>query len=89
MLAGLLHFYIASAVKISYKTLLPHFPPHLTVQCSGSVNASCAGGACNYNASWVVEGDSVTFTVSARTASNTWVGICFSDDQLMVRRQQV
>ena len=57
----------------------------LTVQCSGSINASCAGGACNYNASWVVEGDSVTFTLSARTTSNTWVGIGFSDDQLMVR----
>ena len=71
-------------MQTSYKTLLP-----LTVQCSGSINASCADGACNYNASWVVEGDSVTFTVSARTASNTWVGIGFSDDQLMVRTLDV
>ena len=73
-------------MQISHKTLLPHLPLHI-VQCSGSINAGCAGGACNYNASWVVEGDSVTFTVTARTASNTWVGIGFSDDRLMVRRR--
>ena len=71
------------------KYLTRHFIDVPLVQCSGSINDSCAGGECNYNASWVVEADSVTFMVSARTASNTWVAIGFSDDQLMVSSLEV
>jgi len=79
----------SSSFLVLCKYLTRHFIDVLPVQCSGSINASCAGGECNYNASWVVEGDSVTFTVSARTASNTWVSIGFSDDQFMVSSLEV
>ena len=79
----------SSSSLVLCKYLTRHFIDVLLVQCSGSINASCAGGECNYNASWVVEGDSVTFMVSARTASNTWVGIGFSDDQLMVSSLEI
>ena len=43
-----------------------------------------ADGMC-YTASYAVQQDnSVTFTVSARTPGNTWVGLGVSDDQRMV-----
>ena len=51
------------------------------VQCSGSINVGC-DPVCDYQATWTVEGNNVRFTVSAQTTG--WVGIGFSDDQLMV-----
>ena len=59
-----------------------------TVPCCGVLgNLSCdnaTDGTC-YTASYAVQpDDSVTFTVSARTPANTWVGLGVSDDQFMV-----
>ena len=59
-----------------------------TLPCRGVLgNLSCgdaADGLC-YTASYAVQpDDSVTFTVSARTPGNTWVGLGVSDDQFMV-----
>ena len=43
-----------------------------------------ADGTC-YIASYAVQrDDSITFTISARTPGNTWVGLGVSDDQMMV-----
>ena len=56
--------------------------------CNGALGSlSCdnpTDGTC-YTASYAVQpDDSVTFTVSARTPANTWVGLGVSDDQMMV-----
>jgi len=51
------------------------------VQCSGSIDVGC-DPVCDYQATWTVEGNNVRFTVSAQTTG--WVGIGFSNDQLMV-----
>ena len=48
--------------------------------CSGNVTFSDGG----HNVSWVINGDTATFTVTSSTPSNTWAGLGFSFDQLMV-----
>ena len=48
----------------------------ILVQCSGSIDVG------TLQANWTVQGDSVEFIVSAQTTG--WVGIGFSNDQLMV-----
>ena len=50
-----------------------------------AINCDANGQSCDYEASFAVqEDDSITITISATTAANTWVGIGVSDDQLMV-----
>ena len=77
-----------SSIHVSVKELLlvVSLPP----ACLGVLGElSCqdppgTGGTC-YTASYAVQrDDSVTFTVSARTPGNTWVGLGVSDDQFMV-----
>ena len=56
--------------------------------CRGTFSTGCdPNGVCDYKANWVVmEDDTITFTVSAKTSdvSTQWVAIGFSDDRLMV-----
>ena len=56
----------------------------LTATCQDSVGALCdpQGENCAYNANWTVRGDLISFEVRATTVG--WVGIGFSDDQMMV-----
>ena len=50
-----------------------------------AINCDANGQSCDYKASFAVqEDDSITITMSAITAANTWVGIGVSDDQMMV-----
>ena len=75
-----------SSILISVKELL--LVVDVPVPCNGTLGSlSCddvADGTC-YTASYAVQpDDSVTFTVSARTPANTWVGLGVSDDQRMV-----
>ncbi len=46
--------------------------------------ANCQPASCNYQASWVVEGTDITFTISARQDSTTWTGIAFANLPQMV-----
>ena len=51
----------------------------------GSLSCDDAADGMCYTASYAVQpDDSVTFTISARTPANTWVGLGVSDDQFMV-----
>ena len=50
-----------------------------------AINCDADGQSCDYEASFAVQpDDSITITMSAITAANTWVGIGVSDDQMMV-----
>ena len=78
--------YECSSVHVSVKELL--LVVDVPLPCHGTLGSlSCddvADGTC-YTASYAVQpDDSVTFTVSARTPANTWVGLGVSDDQRMV-----
>ena len=75
-----------SMIHVSVKELL--LVADVPASCNGTLGSlSCdntADGTC-YTASYAVQqDDSVTFTVSARTPANTWVGLGVSDDQRMV-----
>ena len=55
-------------------------------RCEGEFSTGCRNldGICTYKATWVVRGERVDFTVSARVSQSQWVGIGFSNDRLMV-----
>ena len=52
--------------------------------CHSGIRVNCNGDICDYAASWSISGDEITFEVIVRTTG--WVGIGFSNDQLMVSK---
>ena len=45
--------------------------------------AGCRGTECQYNASWKIIGNDISFIVSAKTGEDEWIGIGFSRNQVM------
>ena len=75
-----------SLIHVSVKELLLVDVPPTCLGVLGELSCDDpdADGTC-YTASYAVQpDDSVTFTVSARTPGNTWVGLGVSDDRQMV-----
>ena len=75
-----------SSIHVSEKELLLVVSgPAPSLGVLGELSCGDAAEGTCYIASYAVQQDnSVTFTVSARTPGNTWVGLGVSDDRFMV-----